>query len=159
MKYLYIFAGWNESSSYKVYQTLALLAKEKGYSVILHDIDWSKPLSSQIFPIQKNSVIFGFSLGAIFAHLIAQDYECHKLILASMTPFRSFTDVKLKNELISLLGQSFIEDISRQLHSKNLARRQIILYGDREEESGDIIVVRTGHRLNDRYIKEIVGLL
>lgn len=159
MKKIYIIPGWQESSKYKIYQSLASLAKEKGYEVVFYDINWNKPFSAQIFEVQKNSVIFGFSLGAILAYLIAQDYECQKLILASMTPLRSFKDEKLKNELSDLLGKSLIDDISKKLLSKNRALKQIMLYGDKEEEQGDIIVPDTGHRLNTRYNKEIVNLL
>ena len=92
--FFYIIPGWSESSKYKIYQFLARSAKRKGYDVIFYDINWGNPLSSQIFPVRKNSVIFGFSLGAIFARLIAQKYECEKLILASMTPLYSFKDKK-----------------------------------------------------------------
>ena len=158
-KIIYIIPGWKESSQYKIYQSLAASAKKKGYDAIFYEIDWSRPLSSQIFPVQKDAIVFGFSLGAILARLIAQKYACRKLILASMTPPRSFKDKKLKKELADLLGRAFVEDISKKLHIKHRARNQVIIYGDREAESGDSIVPRTGHRLNARYIKEIVGLL
>ena len=158
-KVIYIIPGWKESSQYKIYQSLATLAKEKGYDAIFHEIAWDRPLSSQIFPVQKDAIIFGFSLGAILAHLIAQKYECRQLILASMTPFHYFKNKKIKNELADLLSRAFVEDISKKLRIKNRARRQIIIYGDREEESGDIIVSRTGHRLNARYNKVIADLL
>lgn len=158
-KIIYIIPGWKESSRYKIYQSLAALANEKGYSTIFYEIDWSKPLSSQIFPVQKNAVVFGFSLGAILARLIAQKYACRKLILASMTPLHSFKDKRMRKELADLLGRAFVEDISKKLRATHRARGQTIIYGDREEEPGDIIVPRTGHRLNARYIKEIVELL
>lgn len=159
MKIIYIIPGWKEYSRYKIYQSLVASAKEKGYDAIFYEIDWNRQLSSQIFSVQKDAVIFGFSLGAILARLIAQEYACRKLILASMTPFHSFKDKKMKKELADLFGRAFVEDISKKLHTKHRARSQMIIYGDREEESGDIIVPRTGHRLNARYIKEIVGLL
>jgi len=158
-KIIYIIPGWKESSRYKIYQAFATLAEKKGYNAIFYEIDWSRPLSSQIFPVQKDAVVFGFSLGAILARLIAQEYACRKLILASMTPLHSFKDKKMKNELAGLLGQAFVEDISKKLRAKHHARNQVIIYGDREEEPGDIIVPRTGHRLNARYAEEIVGLL
>jgi pimeloyl-ACP methyl ester carboxylesterase len=158
-KIIYIIPGWKESSKYKIYQSLAALAKEKGYNAIFYEIDWNKLLSSQIFPVQKNAIILGFSLGAILAHLIAQKHECRKLILASMTPPHSFENKKIKNELADLLSQTFVEDISKKLRTKHCARNQVIVYGDREEEPGDIIIPRTGHRLNARYIKMLVELL
>ena len=53
MKKIYIIPGWQESSKYKIYQTLAMLAKKKGYDVLFYDVDWNKPLSKQIFSVQK----------------------------------------------------------------------------------------------------------
>ncbi|MBI2482315.1 MAG: hypothetical protein HYV76_02025 [Candidatus Vogelbacteria bacterium] len=158
-KTLYIIPGWGEYSRYKIYQSLAVLAKKKGYSVVFYDVDWNKSLSSQIFPVKKSDVIFGFSLGAIFGHLIAQKYECNKLILASMTPLYSFKDKKIKKQLVDLLGKVFIEDVAKKLTSKHWAKKQVIIYGDQEDEPGDIIIPRTGHRLNARYNKTIIELL
>lgn len=158
-KIIYIIPGWKESSQYKVYQSLAALAKKKGYSVIFYEIDWNKLLSSQIFPVQKSAVVFGFSLGAVLAHLIAQKYVCRKLILASMTPLHSFKDNGRKRELADLLGRAFVGDVSKKLRATHHARGQVILYGDREEELGDIIVPRTGHRLNARYVEKVIELL
>lgn len=158
-KYFYIIPGWSESSKYKIYQSLARAAEKEGYKVVFYEIDWNKTLSSQLFPVQKNSIIFGFSLGAIFARLIAQKYECKKLILASMTPLYSFKDKKIKKALIELLNKKFVEDISKNLRTKHRAGSQVIIYGDREDEKGDIIVSRTGHRLNSRYVQEVIKLL
>jgi len=158
-KTIHIIPGWKESSKYKIYQSLAELSREKGYDAIFYDVDWNKPLSSQIFPVQKNAIVFGFSLGAILAHLIAQQYKCRKLILASMTPFYSFKNKKIKRELIDLWGKMFIEDISKKLRTKHRACNQTVIYGDREDEPGDIIVPRTGHRLNARYNETIAKLL
>lgn len=76
-----------------------------------------------------------------------------------MTPPHSFKNKKLKKELADVLGGAFVEDISKKLRTKHCARSQMIIYGDREEEPVDIIVPRTGHRLNARYIKEIAELL
>ena len=33
------------------------------------------------------------------------------------------------------------------------------MYGDCEEEKGNIIIPRIGHRLNVRYVQEIINLL
>ena len=76
-----------------------------------------------------------------------------------MTPLHSFKDEQIKKELVTLLGKAFIEDICKKLKSKHRASDQVIMYGDREEELGDIIVSLTGHRLNTRYNKKIAELL
>ncbi len=159
MKNFYIIPGWKEYSRYKVYQSLATMAKKKGYKVIFYEIDWGKKMSEQIFPIEKNSIIFGFSLGAILALLIAQKYECQKLLLASMTPLYSFKDKEIKNALIDLLGKDFINDIDKNIKTKSKSKEKVVMYGDREKENGDIIIPKTGHRLNSRYIEAVKNLL
>ena len=76
-----------------------------------------------------------------------------------MTPLCSFKDKKIKAVLVELLGKKFIEDALKNLQSKHHGRNQIIMYGDYEEEKGDIIILRTGHRLNVLYVREIINLL
>ena len=158
-KILYIMPGWEEKCNYKPYQLLANVAKKNGYEVIHKNIDWKKPLSSQIFSIPHEAVLFGFSLGAILAWLVAQKNPCRHLILASMTPRHNITDPIIKKTLIDLAGKRFVEDVITHLKSTHQAKKQTIIYGDREEETADIIVPKTGHRLNNNYIAEIAKIL
>lgn len=71
----------------------------------------------------------------------------------------SFTDPEIKQALIDLVGISFVEDIILYLAEKNKAKNQITLYGDHEDESADILVPKTGHKLTDAYISVIAKLL
>ena len=158
-KIIYIIPGLRESCKSKPYRLLANVALEKGYEVICKNVDWENSLSSQIFAVPKNAVIFGFSLGAIFAWLIAQKYSCRHLILASMTPHYSFTEPKIKKALIDITNKKFVSDVVKQLKPTHQAKKQIIMYGDREEEKADILVSNTGHHLNDEYIREINKIL
>ncbi len=158
-KILYIIPGWEDACHDKPYQLLANAAKKKGYKVICENVDWKKPLSSQIFPVEEAAVVFGFSLGAMLAWLIAQKYPCHHLILASMTPHYSFTDPKIKKALIDLAGKEFIDDIINTLRPKHQAEKQTILYGELEKEPGDMLVHHTEHELNGSYIQEIAKIL
>lgn len=158
-KVLHIIPGWQESCADTPYQLLADAAKEKGYEVIGHDVDWSKPLSSQIFPVTDEAIIFGFSLGAILAWLVAQQYPCQHIILASMTPDHNFTDPEIKKSLVALAGTEFVNDIVASLKSTQQARKQTTLYGDLEEEKADIIVLHTDHELNKNYLEEIAKIL
>lgn len=159
MKKLYIIPGWGESSKYKIYQSLGSMAVEKGYEVVFYDIDWNKTFSSQVFAVQEDCTLVGFSLGAIFARMIAQKFKCKKLICASMTPVNSFADETSRTELVKLLGREIVDDISSSLKPTHLAEATVVMYGDKEGEIGDIIVKQTGHRLNARYNKAIVELL
>ena len=78
-KTLYIIPGWEDSCRFKQYQDLSKAAKSAGYEVILKDVNWKKPLSGQIFEVPKNSIIFGFSLGAILAWLVTQNIQLNIL--------------------------------------------------------------------------------
>lgn len=160
-KILYIIPGWKETCRRKPYQSLAKIAKNKGYEVVFHNVDWTRPLSPQVFSVPENAVIFGFSLGSILAWLVAQDNPCRYLILASMTPLGSFKRVKTKKALTDLLGYEFVRDATKKLKPKNLAKKQIRMYGslELEEESVDIVVPDTGHELNKQYLKKITRIL
>ncbi|MFH1145578.1 MAG: hypothetical protein V1707_01270 [bacterium] len=158
-KNLYIIPGWKEGCQRKPYQSLASIAKKKGYEVVFYNVNWNQRLSSQIFPIPKNAVVFGFSLGAVLAWLVAQNFPCRHLILASMTPHSSWKDREVRKTLVDLVGSRFVNDVTKNLGSKHQAKRQTIMYGSLEKESGNIIVPNTGHELSDRYIKKIARIL
>jgi hypothetical protein len=158
-KIIYIIPGLREKCESKPYRLLAETAKEQGYEVVCKNIDWGKPLSLQMFAVPREAVVFGFSLGAILAWLVAQKYPCRHLVLASMTPHYSFTDPKIKKALVDLMGKKFIDDIIVNLKPKHKAKKQTIMYGDREGEQADVLVLKTGHRLNGSYIEEIAKIL
>ena len=158
-KTLYIIPGFEETCRRRPYQTLSKIAKKRGYDVVFKNVDWKEKLSQQTFVVSDNDVIFGFSLGAILAWLIAQDYSCRHIILASMTPHYSFKDKKIKKALVDLLGTKFVNDVIKILEPKHKAKKQTIMYGDLEDEKGDIIVSKTEHELTENYINEIKKLL
>ena len=156
---LYIIPGWEDSTSGETYKKLGKVAEEKGYTVIYKDVDWKKPLSEQVFTVEKDAVIFGFSLGAVLAWLIAQKHECRLLILASMTPHASFVDAEIKQALVDLTGSECTEDVINHLTPSHKAQKQILMYGDQEGEPADILVPNTEHEITDEYIEEILKLL
>lgn len=159
-KILYIIPGWEESCRRKPYQALANVARNKGYEVVFNNVNWHERLSPQVFPVPKNAVVFGFSLGAVLAWLVAQSSPCRHLILASMTPHYSWEDKKIKKALIDLVGSKFVNDVIKNLDpKKHQAKKQTIIYGDQEDESGDILVPDTGHELKDNYIKALERIL
>lgn len=158
-KELYIIPGWEETTRRRPYQLLRKIAQEKGYTVVFHNVNWKQPLSSQIIAVPQDAIVFGFSLGAILGWLIAQKYSCQKLILASMTPHYSFEKEDIKSALIELAGSVFVTDIIKNLTKTNLAKKQVIIYGDQEEEGADILVSKTGHELTSNYLKVLEGLL
>jgi esterase/lipase len=154
-KKIYIFPGWEDKATDEGYDSFLNIAKNKDYELVRVDIDWKKTLSSQIIEVEKDSILIGFSLGAIFAWLISQKYECEYLVLSSMTPHNSFKDKEIKKLLIDLCGSEFTNDISDNLQETNKAKKQCVMYGDKEGEAGDIIVKDTDHELNKNYFIEI----
>ncbi|MDD2935207.1 MAG: hypothetical protein PHX25_01910 [Candidatus Pacebacteria bacterium] len=158
-KTLYIIPGFEETCRRRPYQALSKIAKEKGYDVVFKNVDWKQKLSEQAFCVAEDDIIFGFSLGAVLAWLVAQDNKCKHIILASMTPHYSWSDKKIKKALVDLLGLKFVNDVIKKLDMKHQAKKQTIMYGDLEDEKGDIIVPKTEHELTENYIKEIKKLL
>lgn len=159
-KTFYIITGLGERPNLQRYQNLKKVAQKKGYSVVIYQIDLNKLPSEQVFKkVEKNSTIFGFSIGALLARLIAQEYKVEKLILASSTPVYGLKDKKYKKALIEVLGKDFTNDLSKKIKSKNKAKKTVVLYGDREEEKSDILIKNTGHFLTKNYIKVIEELL
>jgi esterase/lipase len=157
---LYIIPGYKETCRRKPYQSLATLARSMGYNVVFKNINWNKDLSSQVFSVSEDSVLFGFSLGAVVAWLVAQDNPCKQLILASMTPLHCFKQGDVTREaLVELLGASNVDNLEKNLQSSHKAHKQTILYGDKEEERGDVLVPNTEHEINKNYLKEVGKIL
>ena len=95
-KFLYVAPGWEDSAYDAPYIEIEKKAKIKGYTTILINIDWARPLGDQLITIEKDSVLLGFSLGALYMWLIAQNTPCKKVIFASMTPVETFFDTQKK---------------------------------------------------------------
>lgn len=157
-KKIYIIPGWRETCRRKQYQNLAKALENKGYTVIYQNIDWDKKISEQVFEVEKNSIVFGFSIGALLARLIAQKYR-HKLtIFASMTPLRHFKGGEQEKMLVDAVGEDVVKDIKTHLKSR-LKSKGVLLYGDKENEKADIIIKNTDHEISENYIKEVLKLV
>ena len=157
MKFLYILPGFSDTTKRAPYQKLKKAAERIGYNVMCVEIDWKIALSKQMFYVQENSVVFGFSMGGVAARLLAQKNNVKLLIQASMTPLKYFTDKKLFNDISNAIGMSLTKDIIKNLQKKNKSKKEITMYGEKEENhSASIIVKNTGHKLTDEYINEII---
>ena len=160
MKKIYILPGYEETTRRRPYQKLRSLLQKRGYEVVFKNINWKQNLTKQIFEIEKDSILFGFSLGAVLARIIAQKYPCKIGIFASMTILIDFKKGSNREALIELLGEEFVNDVRDYLKPKHKALRQVVMYGDKEGETiADIFVKNTEHELTDEYLKEIVKLL
>ena len=157
-KVFYIIPGWRETCRRRQYQNLANRLKKNGYKVIFKNVDWGKNLSEQIFEVEKDSILFGFSIGAILARLIVQNYKCKLAIFASMTPLRHFKGGEEEKMLIESIGKKVVKDIKKHLKPK-IKSKKVLMYGDKENEKADIVVKNTDHEISENYIKEILNLI
>lgn len=154
----YIIPGWNETCRRKQYQSLAKKVRAVGFDVVFKNIDWSKNLSSQVFEAEKNSVVFGFSMGALLARLISQENKCALVILASMTPLRHFKGGEQEKILADVIGKKLLNDIKKNLKTK-IKSPYVLIYGDKEDENADFIIKNTDHEISENYVKKVVEII
>ncbi len=154
----YIIPGWEETCERKQYQNLAKEIQGLGFEIVFKNINWKEKLSKQTFNIEPNSILFGFSMGALLAKLIAQENKCALTILASMTPLRHFKGGEQEKMLREVIGKKILDDIKNNLQNK-LKSPSVLIYGDKENEKGDILIKNTDHRISKNYIMEIKKLL
>lgn len=158
MKKLYVIPGWRETCRRRQYQKLAKAARARGFDVVFRNVDWDQKLSGQTFKVEEDAVLFGFSLGAILARLIAQEHRCRLVILASMTPLRHFRGGAQEQILVDAVGRKLVADVKEHLKPRTKSRK-LLMYGDKEGERADVTVRNTDHEITGSYIKEILRLV
>ncbi len=167
-KKIYIILGYEESPDLSRYQALKLACSQKGYEVCFPTVDWHKPLSPQVFFIEKGATVLGFSLGAVLAYLIAKKNPCKKAIFASMTPIHRYSrtlwlkEVYLK-DMSKVLAEACAKDIkSFKVDLHKLKTPHVVLAGELEQKKtmpADFLVPKNNHRMNSKYINAIAQLL
>ena len=173
-KIIYLIPGLGENCDLLRYKKLAEVLQASGYEVKYINPDWYSPLSRQVFQVEKDAIVFGFSFGAVLAYLVAQKYPCRKVIFASISPIHKFSfkelekdyrkDIapKIGKELAQKRGTELARDIkSIKILLKNLKTPFVTLVGEKETEMmpADFIVPQSGHRMTDKYIKCIQKLI
>ena len=163
-KKIYIIPGQGESCDLIRYRNLTKSLEGKGYEVIPVNPNWYKPLSEQVFPVEKDAVIFGFSFGAILAYLIAIKFSCKKVIFCSISPIHQFSYRSLVKDCEEHMPKdeavAISVDIKRiKVSLKSLTVPFVTLAGEYEKMKADFLVPATGHRITPAYIKCIVNLL
>lgn len=154
----YVIPGWQETCRRKQYQMLAQAVRGLGYEVVFKNVNWQEKLSKQLFVVEKDSILFGFSMGAILARLIAQKYKNELVILASMTPLKHFRESNQEKILAEVIGKQIVADVKKNLILK-IKSKKIIIYGDKEGEKADILVPNTDHEISKNYIKTVLSIL
>lgn len=147
------------------YKQLAEDFYAKGYEVRTIDPDWYKPLSMQIFKVPKNAVIFGFSMGAVLAYLVAKKYPCKKLILASIAPTHTFHQKEFEQFLSTHMEKELATKITKDIRKirvslKTLSTPSVTFMGELEpmtrgELVPDHLIPKTTHRITKKY-REVI---
>lgn len=158
---IYIIPGLGEDCQLLRYRRLKLALQSQGYKVKCFNPDWYKPLSDQIFRVEKNSIVIGFSFGAVLAYLIAKRFTFKKVIFASLSPIHEFTFEDLVNDLNKHMPRKLAVQISRDIKNirisiGSLDVPRISLAGEYEKMFADIVVPKTRHRITNRYIDYIL---
>lgn len=157
---LYIIPGYGHTAQMREYLSLKECAQHKGYTVSIISINWTAPISQQLVNLNKNDIVFGFSLGATIARISYKNHPCAKIILGSETPLYRMT----KREILSATNKNDVltEDLmefKRSITSFRLPRKNSDhLSGERENLRGKK-VKGTGHKLTKKYIQKICELL
>jgi hypothetical protein len=61
--------------------------------------------------------------------------------------------------LADVVGNNFVNDVKKNLKNKIKAKRNILIYGDKEGEKGDFIIKNTDHEISKNYIKKVLELI
>ncbi len=166
MSNIIIYPGWGESFKEARYRKLAKTLENAGHKVTPMNLDWRKPLSSNVFAVPKSSIIVGFSYGAVIAYLIAQKFPYKKIILCSLSPLHKFSykdNLKMYQEHMTYEQAKVMADDTQKIkiNLKKLKVPYITLVGELEKGIGkaDFIVPKTGHNMTNTYINSISKLL
>jgi esterase/lipase len=166
---IYIIPGMGENCNLLRYRKMSRLLFEKGYEVKEVNPDWYKPISGQIFKIEKDSIIFGFSAGAILAYLVVNKYKCKKVILASMTPVKIISQKEIYDILIEKMSEKLSLEISKdykkiKVNLEKLKTPYITITGGKEillrgESVSDFIIPKATHRISGSYLAALLKIL
>lgn len=181
---IYIIPGLGEGLKDKPYFELITYFKSKGLDTIFYGPKWSRNTIerwlSDFEEILKNdsldnSIVLGFSLGALIAVLSTKRHKFSKLILCSLSPYFS-DDIKHIPKLAEkYLGKRRMEAFKRQSFPKDTKNSVIFLSGSEEKDlfpnsnkkyfdlwKGSkkfIVVPEAGHDISNlNYIKEIKSI-
>ncbi|MEK7184725.1 MAG: hypothetical protein AAB683_01140 [Patescibacteria group bacterium] len=162
---IYIIPGLGETCEESRYIKLAQELKGNGYIVKLIKPNWYRPLSEEVFKVEKDDVVIGFSFGAVIAYLISQKFSCKKFIFASLSPIHKFTYKSLVRDYSKHMDKEKSELISKDIKNikinlSNIKSPYITLAGEFERGiERQIIVPKTKHIINNNYIKAIKAVI
>ncbi|PJE74314.1 MAG: hypothetical protein COV01_02345 [Candidatus Taylorbacteria bacterium CG10_big_fil_rev_8_21_14_0_10_41_48] len=121
-KRIYIIPGYGETTRRKPYMKLAQIASDLGYEVTKINPDWAGGLMTDWVKsfVEKthgskyeNSLVIGFSFGAVIAILGAQQTRFRKIILCSLSPYFSEDIKDLPPEVWDTFGNKHKVDFKK----------------------------------------------
>ena len=162
---IYIIPGWGESCGEARYKKLGSILEHKGYVVERVKADWNTTLSANVFKPQSNSVLIGFSFGAVVCYLIAKKYPSKKVIFCSLSPLKVITYEEIYKEAIKHLNHDLSVAVAKDVKSikislKDLKVQYITLAGEKEKLcKGEFLVPKSDHFITNNYINCISKLV
>lgn len=181
MKKLYIIPGWGETIRFKQPREFIDWASKKYEIVPVRYVSKKgillsenlKIIREQVKKPTNKSVIFGFSMGALFAYILASEIKFEKAIICSISPV-------LENDLdfykIKDVRKIFTDRVIKELKTwkyKKLKCPAVFMCGDKEGEeeifrtkklyeknTGKIIIIKNQiHSLDGVYLEKVKKIL
>ncbi len=137
------------------------IAKKLG--AIHVNVDWTKPLSEAVFPVEKTDIIVGFSMGAIIAYMVAKRYSC-KAVLCSMTKPKAYAKDVWIDESMKDMSEENAENQVEELFELDIDISTVdcvCMFGEKEDKdkivhnSQSTVIPNVGHELSADYISVI----
>jgi pimeloyl-ACP methyl ester carboxylesterase len=142
-KKIYIIPGFGENKKDKPYLELIKFFESKNFEVIFYEPKWSRnTIEKWLNDFEEvlkndtadNSMVFGFSFGALIAVLSTKTHKFSKLILCSLSPYFS-DNIKLLPALAEkYLGKRRMIAFEKQDFPKDIKIPVIFLVGSKEKE-------------------------
>jgi len=162
MTSFYIIPGYGEKK--KDYSWLISEASKK-YDVKFLDLQLKNNSLQELSrtKIEPNSIVFGFSVGALIAYKLKTPVT--KGIYCSMSDILGSDAKKEFKHLVDFFGEKTAKELQRMKYSKPKVRKSFFFYGDKEmsedlNKIGKIQVVKnTGHKFNKNYRKAVLEVI
>ncbi|NCU28603.1 MAG: hypothetical protein EOM85_02960 [Candidatus Moranbacteria bacterium] len=178
---LYIIPGWGETPRFKNSRELIDIVSEKYKVVPIRYVSKKEALLSENLKIVRDqlksptnkSIILGFSMGALFAYILASEIKFEKVIVCSISPIlENDLDFYAPEDVHKLFTDREIKEFKRWKYKK-IKCPAIFMCGDKEGEEetfrtkelhkkngGKIVIIKgQTHKLNKKYLREIKKFL
>jgi len=181
-KRLYIIPGFGDQASQKSYRWIKEYAQEQAYEVVLVPIQWKRTTVNQWMEdfvsvldegTSSESVVLGFSFGALILMFASARFSFKKIIVCSLSPYFQEDIPQLPREALLPLGKRRVEAFRKRpfpVASKKAAA--VFIIGDKDfslaitrtkkayklwkYQKKITVLPSVGHTLNDpMYMKEI----